>query len=184
MENVITAEKFAQIGKKMKDAQQDTTPYVILDGKNVSVIGDANKTEKKKSDYSIKFRMPKKLFDEIPEGAIVVGDVVGITVQYEEATITPRTDLKIAAAIMEMMPFYETVKEDGEIEEKDGKELFKLFAEASDEVQLAFYNLVATFLGIDDFMAAYMLPGSVFNALVQIIEIHPEIFNETDLFFG
>ena len=56
----ITYEEFVEMKKKMDEAEEDTTPYAITDGDEISVVGDVNKTEIKKSDYVILFAYPQK----------------------------------------------------------------------------------------------------------------------------
>ena len=41
----ITYEEFVEMKKKMDEAEEDTTPYAITDGDEISVVGDPNKTE-------------------------------------------------------------------------------------------------------------------------------------------
>ena len=56
----ITYEEFVEMKKKMDEAEEDTTPYAITDGDEISVVGDPNKTEIKKNDYVILFAYPQK----------------------------------------------------------------------------------------------------------------------------
>lgn len=92
--------------------------------------------------------------------------------------------MKIVDAIFKILPFFSKLKEDGNIEDLTREELLSTFAYAKEDIHLAMYNLVATFLGIDDHLGSHMLPFSVIGALSQLIDTHPEIFNEADVFFG
>lgn len=184
MSDVISAEDFAAIGEKLKRTNEDNTPFPVVKDNEISVIGDPNKTEVKKNDYEIKFRMPKSMFTEKPDGAQEIGSLYVLTVKYKDISITPRNDLKIVEAIMRIQPFFNKLKEDGGIETYTKEELFSLYAYAGDDVHIAMYNLVATFLGIDDKSGEYMLPMSVLDTINTIMDTHPEIFNEADVFFG
>lgn len=184
-ERGLTPEEFLAIGERLKSMEKDTTPFPVVDGKKISVVGDANRTEVKRNDYEIKFRIPKEMLGgDMPKGARQVGDFYVFTVKYKDVSVTPRNDLKIVDAIFKLLPFFKKIKDDGGVEELDEEELFSVFAYAHEEVHLAMYNLVATFLGISDQMGEYMLPVSVIKALYGIMDAHPEIFNEADVFFG
>lgn len=183
-ETVMSPEDFMKIGEKIKKTNEDTTPFAVVKEGKLSVVGDANQTEVKKNDYTIKFRFPKELFPEGLEKATSVGPYYVVAVEYKGVSITPRNDVKIMDAIFKILPFFNKLKEDGGIEELSNEEILSIYAYANDEVHLAIYNLVATFLGINDQMGEYMLPFSVLTALNQIIDTHPEVFNEADVFFG
>lgn len=180
----MTPEEFVRIGEKLKKTYEDDTPFPALNEGQLTVMGDANKTEIKSNNYTIKFRFAQEMFSEMPENAKAVGPFYVVTVEYEDVTITPRNDLKIIDSIMKVIPFVKKLKEDGSMRELTNEEMFSMYAYAGEEIHLAVYNLVATFLGINDKMGEFMLPGSVVIALNKIIETHPEIFNEADVFFG
>lgn len=184
MNDSFTPQELVKLNEKIKAASDDTTPYLILKENEIHVPGDANLTEVKKTDYAIKFRYPRNLFTELPDGAREVGDFVIFSVTYPDITITPRRDLKIISEIFKLKPFMQELKGDGSVGELTNEEIFTAVADAPQDVLLALYNLVATFLGIDDIAGEYMLPSSVISAMAQIIDTHPEIFNEADAFFG
>ncbi|MBL1227991.1 hypothetical protein IW492_01945 [Enterococcus sp. BWB1-3] len=183
-EKGMKAADFLAISDKLKKTNEDDTPFAIVKDQEVSVIGDANKTEIKQANYSVRFRVPKTFFEEAPEGAKEVGSFYVFNVDFEGVTITPRSDLKIVDAIMKIIPFFNKLRENGEVEAFDKEELLSIFVNAGDDVHLAIYNLVATFLGIDDQLGEYMLPFSVIENLNKIMDSHPEVFNEADVFFG
>lgn len=183
-EKGMKAADFLAISNKLKKTNEDDTPFAIVKDQEVSVVGDANKTEVKTGDYSVKFRVPQSQFEHKPEGAKEVGMYYVFSVAFDDVMITPRADLKIVDAIMKITPFFNKLKENGEIEAFEKEELLSIFISAGDEIHLAIYNLVATFLGIDDQMGEYMLPFSVIENLNKIMENHPEVFNEADVFFG
>ena len=185
-EKFTTDRQLIDLAKKVKDAGKDDTPYLNIDGDTAIVVGDANKTEVKKNDYIIKFRMPMSMFDEKPENGELVGNGAYwiITKTFEEVTITPRKDLILSDAIMKLYPFFNDLKEDGTVESYSDAELYSIFALAGDAIHLAMYNIVATFLGIDDVLAEYMLPAYVIQCVSDLVENHPEVFNEAGDFFG
>lgn len=184
MKTEIKAKDFLAISNKLKKTNEDDTPFLVTKDQEMIVVGDANKTAVKAGNYKIKFRMLKDEFTEIPEGATAIGNYYVFSINFDGIMITPRSDLKIVDAIFKILPFFNKLKENGDIEELSREELLTIFAYAGEEIHLAMYNLVATFLGIDDHFGAHMLPFSVVAALSQLIDNHPEIFNEADVFFG
>lgn len=183
-EERLTPADLLNINKKLKKIDNDDTPFAVVKDEEISVVGDANKTQIKKNDYTLKFRVPISLFTEKPKEAQIVGASYVFTVDFPDVTINPRSDLIIVDAIMKITPFFKKLKENGDVEDFTDEELISVFAYAGDEVHLAIYNLVATFLQVNDDIAPYMLPFSVIGALSEIIENHPEVFNEADAFFG
>lgn len=183
-EKGMKAADFLAISNNLKKTNENDTPFAVVKDQEVSVIGDENKTEVKKADYSVRFRVPQTHFEQKPEGAKEVGSYYVFSVAFGDITITPRSDLRIVDAIMKIIPFFNKLKENGDMEDFSKEELLSVFVGAGDEIHLAIYNLVATFLGIDDQMGEYMLPFSVIENLNKIMENHPEVFNEADVFFG
>lgn len=183
-ENTINPNHLLDITKKLKEAEKSDVPHLVMEDKLVSVVGDPNLTQVKKADYEIKFRLPMSKFDKQPENSIIVGPYYVVTETFRDATITPRSDLIIVDSVMKMQPFFKKLHNDGRMEDYSEAELLSIIAAAGEEIVLAMYNLVAVFLGIDDVLGQYMMPFSVLNAMVQLIENHPEVFNEAGDFFG
>ena len=180
----FTAEEFKNIKNKIENAKEDDTPFPVVDGSNISVIGDANLTEVKKNDYTIKFGFPKDRYETKPQGAEETPMYYMFTVDYEGISINPRGNLGVAAAVMDLLPFFKELKDDGGVENLKPEDTALRFMRAKNEIQLAVYNLVATFLGISDEDATWMEPMSVIATAGKILKEHPEIINETELFFG
>lgn len=180
----MTPGELLSINDKLKKINEDDTPFPVVKDEEVAVVGNANKTEVKKNDYTIKFRVPISAFSEKPTNATVVGPHYVFSVDFPDVAITPRSDLIIVDAIMKIAPFFKKLKENGNVEDLTDEEMLSVFAYAGEEVHLAIYNLVATFLQVGDEIGPYMLPFSVIGALNQIIDNHPEVFNEADAFFG
>lgn len=172
------------IAKKMRDTQNSDVPFAVITQEEVKVVGDANKTEVKKNDYEMSFRVPVSMFEKMPPDAVVIGSNYKFKVKYENITITPRQDLKIVDAILRLQPFFNQLNEDGKVAERTNEELLHVFAYAKEDILLSMYQLVATFLNIDDVLGEYMEPFSVIGCLNQLMDNHPEIFREADVFFG
>ena len=180
----LTVEQFRELKKKVDSASEDNTPYPVVDGANVSVIGDANLTEVKKNDYTVKFGFPKDRYETKPQGAEETPMYYMFTVDYKGISINPRGNLGVAAAVMDLLPFFKELKEDGGVENLRPEDTALRFMRAKNDIQLAVYNLVATFLGISDEDATWMEPMSVIATAGKILSEHPEIINEAELFFG
>jgi len=184
-ETTVSANDIVKIAKKIEETQNDDTPVAIIDqdSQDITIVGDPNKTEKKEpKSYIVRFRLPADKYEK-PEKAQVLTSVYIVDVKYDNIDITPRNDVKIVNSILKVKPFFEKLSESGETESRTNEEIIEMFAKVGDEVMLALYNLVATFLGIDDEMGQWMMPFSVIHVLEEIIVEHPEIFNEADYFF-
>jgi len=179
-EGEATAEAFYEIKKKMDNAVEDDTPYVIHD-KVPKVVGDPHKTTVKKENYTVRFCLPRDKYDK-PENARETKLYYVIDKEYHDIGIEPRNNFRIMGAIIDLIPFYNKLYEDGQMKEFSELEIFSIFAREKKEAHLAVYNIVATFLDIDDETGRYMEPMSVFRVLGEIIEAHPEIINESELF--
>lgn len=188
-EKTVTPEDLANIAGMMQTAQEDETPVAVVDpgSKELSIVGDPNKTEKKvTSGYTIRFRLPKKLFgNEVPANAKDYGNSYSIDVTYDDVDINPRNDTKIVGYVLQIKPFFEKLLENGEVVQRKPEEIIKLLANAEDydDIMLSIYNLIGTFLGIDDNMGKWMMSFSVISAFEKLIQNYPEIFNEADYFF-
>jgi len=180
----ISTIELVDINEKLKKTEEDSTPYASIQDQKISVLGDANKTEVKKADYSIRFRIPQHALAEKPAAAKIIGEYYIIDMTYEDISLNPRNDLKIMAAIAEMLPFFNDLKENGEIDSLSGEEMVKRLAYAGDQVIEGIYNLVAAFLNVGEELKFFMTGASVIGALATMIDTHPEVFNEADVFFG
>lgn len=182
-------DKFLEIKKAAEKAPDDQTPYAVVTDDKISVLGDANKTEVKKNNYSIWFRIHENMVKKFPFEPVEVLKVDGtdyfkVKVEFKNRTITPRNDIRLMAATTKLIPFFNEFTEDGQVIKMEDSMARDIFLDHYHEFDLAVYNFVATFLGIDDKTGEYMMPISVFEATLSIIENHPELVNASDAFFG
>lgn len=203
----ITAETLNSIGKTMKTAREDDTPFAVYDDtlSEMSVYGDANKTENKSLDLTIAFRFTKDEFEKLNMPAdtkvIVVGNYVQFSVVFNDISITPRNNSKLVEYLLTTLPYYEAIEsfvqeaadkmQEAKTDEEKKKvnleaniKMLHLFNEQSEDVVIGLYNFVATICGIDDYMAEHMLANNVINAVSEIMTTYPELFNETETLFG
>lgn len=187
MESINGMEEFLKIKHGVEEAEKDDTPYMVATDEQISVVGDANKTEVKQGDYEIWFRITADMIKDFPykpEEVQQFGVFYKIKVIFKNKTVTPRNDVRLMNAATKLMPFFNELEDNGGVKSLSDREAGELFLDHYEEFDLAIYNLVATFLGVDDYYGEYMLPKHVFNAMLQLIAEHPELINATDAFFG
>lgn len=185
---MLSQNDLMEIQRKMREAEADTTPFTVIDGDgNMSVVGDANKTEPKTYDYVVRFRIPAQYKDLVSGGEeIVGGKYIVAEVAYSNVCITPRMDIKIVNCLNDLKPFLVEILEDGESKDRDKEELGKFVVSTltNDAIMDAMYNLVKTVVGVDDALVPMMMYDSVFENVLNIIRDFPEVINEEDFFTG
>lgn len=183
----ISEQEYREIQKKLQEAQKDDTPFAVVQGDEVAVVGDANKTAIKKHDYTVKVTIPKAYASMLIKGEDIqreIGDYVVGEVTFKDVYIKPRNSMKIMAAAADLIPFFNNLEEDGNVTAMDDEELIASHKLFSDEVVDAMYRLVKNVLDLDDAMADSLTPPSVVELVGKFIEDFPELFGETDAFFG
>lgn len=181
---MLTQEQFLEMSKNLKKAEEDDTPIVALVNDELNVIGDANKTELNKHTYVLRFRFPKEFSQyELPTSTHI-GDWFINEIEYKDVFVSPRRDLKVVAAIMEIIPFFKEVSESGKLQDKGDEELLNFAKDLPYEIVDAMYDIVSAFLNVDDSLVNYMSPMSVIEVMGALIRDYPEVFNEADVFFG
>lgn len=188
----VTPEMIASLTNKLKETKEDDTPVAVINPENqeITVIGDANLTEKEVSGiFDIKFRLPKDLFEQLfpeekPDGTVEYTSCYTFTVTYENPGINPRNDAKLVRYNSIFMSFFLEFKEDGVVNEKDALTIMDALIDRDDynEIMIAMYNVVATFLNIDSVLGSWMTSTSVFNAIEKMMKLFPEVYNETNFF--
>ena len=176
----ITQEDLLRIKDSMKKAEESETPFPVLKDGELAVVGDVNDIGTKKHDYKIKFRFPKAWGVE----GTPVGDYIITEVEYKDKYINAKRDFEVIRELMNIEPFFNHLREDGSLEERTPEELGRIVFELNGEINDALYRIVAAVLEIDDELACYMLPVSVFRTVADIIENNTSAWNEADVFFG
>lgn len=169
-------DKYLEFKEGMEAAETDTTPFIIPD-EELTVVGDANKTQLNCHDFSITFRIPQKMED---------GSVKQIkkTKEYKDRYITPRMDKPIAKVLTAVMPYFKKANDDGTVTDYTPEEAAQIVSSFGDDILDLMYEVVGQFLGIVPELRPYMLVDSVEDAMAKIIRQVPEIVNEADTFFG
>lgn len=174
----------AEINEALKEAEHDDTPIPVAMDEGLKVVGDANKTENKSRDYKVTFRFPSKLVPSGMEIVKEVGDYKYVEMYFEDVHITPRRDLKLLASVMDILPLFRELKDDGSVKDRTTEDLLRIFRKVPQETIDSMYTLVVAFLGVDESIAEYMTPASVIDRIADLVNDFPEVFNEADVFFG
>lgn len=187
LRKTVSLDDMLNIQEGMDQAEKDDTPFVAASEEGVKVIGDANKTEVKSRNYAMRFRFPKSEASNIDEKDIVqeVADEVIVRVEFNDVHIMPRRDLEVVDAILQILPYFKKLDDDGvNIENLKGAELMSFLRNANEQVGDAMYEVAAAVLNIDRNLRDHMVLTDVFKMTRRFIDDFPEVFNEADVFFG
>ena len=161
----MTQQEYLETLRSMKKAEESTTPYAVPTEDEIVVVGDANKTELNKNNFTVLFWIPEQV-----DGEIVEKDV---EIEYKDVYITPRQAPRVVKAMNDLYPFYKKITEQGTGEDYSDDEIMNLVAELPDEIYERMYTLVATTLGVDPVLKDYMDMGSVMSNVAQIFRCVP-----------
>ena len=184
----ITYEEFVEMKKKMDGAEEDTTPYAVTDGDEISVVGDVNKTEITKHDYVIQFAYPntpqwkERLKSEGVEIMKETPNYLGVERTYKDVWVPPRVYTAVQTAFAELYQFFNVVMEDGTVRDLTNDEIIEAIRMLSQEMMESMCHAVATVLRIPQNEEACMLPTMTMTAVVRMIQDFPEIINGMDFF--
>lgn len=170
------------INEALDEAENDDTPYpVLVDGK-VNVVGDANKTEIKKHNFTVSFRFPKGVIPA--DGADASGEDWDLKrVEFKDIYITPRRDLTVMNAVVNVLPYFRKILENGGVEKMTEGELLMMGATMGNQAIDAMYLLVMRVLDIDEDLGEYITAMSAMRNTMEILRAFPHLANEADAFF-
>lgn len=171
----MNIEEYKSVDAALDKAEESTTPFTIVKGDEVAVVGDANKTEINKHDYAITFRLPQKQEDGSYKYAWT-------TKEYKNVFITPRNDAKVVRLITSLMPYFRQMK-DGEKKKYTEEEAVKILNDFDDKLMDLMVDTVSAVVKIPPELAEYITKDSLIAAATQIILDYPETVNEGDAFF-
>lgn len=181
----IKPEDMLKLSAQIKKAEEDTTPYAVVAGEEIHVVGDPNKIDKKYRDYTMSFRFPMEYAPMFPNAEKeIVGNEFIIVTEYKNVTVNPKGDMKILAAMSRIIPYVRKLNEDGTISEPTDEDIIQMCLDMPNEIEDAMYRLTATILGVPREIENYMRATSVFSFVSAFIDDFPEVFNEADGFFG
>lgn len=172
----MTQEELKKLKAQMEEAERNVTPFPIVDNDTIAVAGDANLTQVKPTTFEITFALPRE------KGNKVAYD--RRTVIFKDVYPKPRNMVTIDRMMTVLMPYFKKPNEDGTVSDYTEQEMKDILVAFDENITNIMYELVATVIGVDPELKDYMLPSSVFDALLKIIKFFPEAWNEGDTFFG
>lgn len=182
----LTYEQFQAIKDKMDAAEEDTTPYAVVKDEQVHVLGDPNKTELKKFEYTIEFAYPNRphWLKQIDENEIFAktDQYIGVRRTYKDVWVSPRVQTTVQAAFIELYQFFNFVSEDGELRDLTVDELKMALRSLNQEMVEAMCHAVASVLGIGYQEEQFMLTISTAVTTVKMCSDFPELINGMDFF--
>lgn len=170
----MTDNQIIDIHEALNSAEEDTTPFVAVQDDTIAVFGDANKTQVKKLDYSIDFRVPI-----ITESGMEIKEHTQV---YKNVFVKPRQEMGAIRLIAQLYPYFKQVV-DGEPRDMTKDEIIAVVGSMEDKVVNTMYDLVAHILGVDDELKDYMDGISVIVAATQIMRSNPSTLNAASTFF-
>lgn len=162
---------YERIDEGIEQASKSVVPFQVTKDDELAVVGDANATELNKHDFKITFKVPTETGYQVYEK-----DFNGIYLK-------PRHETRLVKFMTALLPYYRKVTDEGGVVRYVPQEQENLRQLFSEEIYDIMYDIVATVLDIDPQLKDYMTQASVAKATVKIIEMYPELVNESDTFF-
>ncbi len=188
-------EQIGDLLKAAEDAKDDDTPYVAIVDDDINVLGNPNKTEVKKHDYTVEFALPNTEQNKamLKNANIKIEaeseNYLVIKREYKDMYVVARRATDIIEAFTRVQTFINKVtvrKEDGELEVaiRTEDEMLDIMAELNTDVEDAMYRAVGTFFGLSEAEADnIILPSAIFNTIMIAVN-NPEVMNGSEVFFG
>lgn len=189
------AEQMTELLKVADEAKKDDTPYTAIVDEEINVLGNPNKTEVKKHDYTVEFAIPNT------EENKALLEANGIEIKYEsenylriqreyhDVFVPARRASDILEAFTRLQAFINKVtklddKGNLEISVRTDEELLEVMSELNNDIEDAIYRAVGTFFGLSEKDAdSILLPSAIFN-VINIALNNPEVMNGSEVFFG
>lgn len=183
----VTVDNLIDLQDNFEKAHEDDTPFPIVQKDEVSVIGDANKTEVKTRDYNIRFRFPKDMPEvqniDPKEILKTVGDYVIVRFEFKDVRIKPRYDLEIIAAISRIFPYLYSINEETKnLEKRSKEEMTDIIDGMCQTIGDDLYHVAGAILGVDKNIEDYMMWNDVVDFVTNVPRDFPELINETEGF--
>lgn len=163
---------YERIDKGIESAEKSVIPFQVTKDDELAVVGDANETGLNKHDFKITFKLPDgNKYKEY-------------TKEFNGVYLKPRHETRLVKFMTALLPYYRKVTSDGGVIRYEPVEQDQIKRGFSEDIYDLMYDLVATVLDIDQELKDYMTQQSVVEATARIIELYPELVNESDTFFG
>ena len=165
---MMIKENILEIAHKLAHIYEDDTPFLMRKGSESFVIGNARKTSVKMYDYTLDF---ENEYGEINQR------------KFSDKRITPRRNFTIIDTIFNIFIIFNDINEDGTIAPRPEDELLYVFETQYDTVYTVIKNMVGSLLEVDSVELKNATPDSLIKTLAEIIDNHPETFNEAEIHF-
>ncbi len=162
---------YERIDEGIEKATDSVIPFQVSKDDEIAVVGDANATELNKHNFKIEFKIPMGDKYEKHEK------------EFKDVYLKPRHETRLVKFMTAILPYYRKVTEDGGVVRYTPAEQEGIRKAFSEDIYDMMYDIVATVLGIDPELKDYMTRKSVTEATANIIEMFPELVNESDTFF-
>lgn len=182
----ITQSQFEAMKKVFDKAEDDTTPYLAVANDEVNIVGDPDKTERKKGTYTLLFGYPNTPYwKKQLEGEEIVSETenyIGIKKTYEDVWVPPRVQTSVTTAFVELYRFFVMATEDGSLRDLTPDETIEVLRILNQDMIDAMCHVVATVLGLDTRVENFMLPMATATAMMEMAQDFPELINGADFF--
>lgn len=181
----ITQDDFLKLQRAREFAEKDDTPFAVVANDEIHVVGDANKTQVKKHDYTMMFYFPNEWKGRFDRASILKEGLThfAVEIDYTNITITPRNHVAATTALVELEPFFNKILDNGEVVDLTMEDVKELLRYMSDDMTKALYNAVGTILGVDKSIIPYMGIMDVMFTASLLIRDFPEAINEANQLF-
>lgn len=184
----VDVNDLVEIRDEMREAQKDDTPFPLVTQDGVKVIGDANATETKKYNYTVRFRFTKERAKSLgftdDDILKTIGNYVIVSHTFEDVSIQARRDLELVSAIAHIYPYFYKLNEEKKLEERSDDELAKVAVEMAKDIGDDLYDLAASLLDLNEEFRDSMLWNDVIALCKRLPLDFPEVINETEGFIG
>ena len=186
----MTVDEFVAMKEAMDKSEEDTTPYAIIDEDDeLQVVGDPNKTEIVKYQYTLQFGYPKtdtvrKSLKDMKDCVInkETDNYIVCTRTFKDVWIPPRIYPQVQTAFAELYRFFNAITDDGGLRDMSEDEIIEVLNLLGQDMIEAMCHAVATILRIPEQEEPCMLSITVMNVLMRMIDDFPEIINGMDFF--
>lgn len=187
-------EQVSDFLKVAEEAKKDDTPYVAIADDEINVLGNPNKTEVIKHDYTVDFAFPntKENKEMLKRNGIEIkletDNFLRFEREFKNAYLVPRYATDVIEAFTRVQAFINkvTVLDDEgnlEVSIRTDDEMLEVMTELNRETEDAIYNAVGKFFRLNDYeIDCMVLPSVIFNA-INIALNNPDLMNGSEIFF-
>lgn len=111
MSDKFTLDDISKMDKAIEQAREDDKPFPVYAGDEISVVGNANRTEQETADFEISFRYGKDeyyaLYDSLPSNAKETKNFVILKHVFKDVYVSTRNDTLLVEAVLKIVPFFQ-----------------------------------------------------------------------------